>query len=79
MAEGARAPEPPDRDPTVLGLAAAFAGLGSEPRGAVQQHHGRLHLVAVLPAGAAAPGAGLVAVAQERGLGKGGGVHGGLL
>jgi hypothetical protein len=33
----------------------------------------------MLPAGAAAAGAGLVAVAQERGFRKGGGVHGRLL
>ena len=76
MAQGEREPESLERDPAVVGLAAAFAGFRRDSGGVVQEHNGRLHLVAVLAAGATTPGAGLVAIAQKRGVGESSGMHG---
>jgi hypothetical protein len=49
----------------IFGLAAPLVGLGGDAGGHVEQHDGRLHLVAVLPTGARAAQATRAAVGQQ--------------
>jgi hypothetical protein len=52
MPEREREAEPPDGHRAVFPLAASLRRLGRDARGLMQEHDGRLHFVAVLPAGA---------------------------
>jgi hypothetical protein len=75
LPEGERESQPAEGDSPVVGLAATLRGFRSDAGGAMSKDHGRLDLVAMLAAGPAAAGAGLVAVGQQGGVGQGGGMH----